>query len=385
MTFHERILTLEDDPVAGRLAPVAAPDVERALAGPFVSPDGFRALLSPAAGPVLERAAGCAHALTVQHFGRVILLYTPLYLSNFCGNACRYCGFAAANPIKRSRLTMPEVEEEARLIGAMGFHHVLVLTGDSRMMSPVEYIGDCVEILRNHFSSIAIEVYALETAEYAQLVDAGVDSLTIYQETYDRGRYAEVHPGGPKRNYRFRLEAPERACKAGVRSVNLGVLLGLGDWRRDVFLLGLHADYLQRLHPDVEVSISLPRLRPHRGSFEPECEVTDREFASALVALRLFLPRVGITISTRESATLRDHLIPLGVTTMSAGSSTSVRGHLDPSAEPPQFDISDRRDVPAVRRAIEAAGYKAIFKDWQPLGERSRAEGTGRRAGGALP
>jgi len=383
MSFYERLLTL-DDALADDPGSFGAADVERALDAPSVTREGFRALLSPAAVPFLERAARRAQDLTVRNFGRTILLYTPLYLSNYCGNACRYCGFAATNRIKRAKLTLPEVEAEARLIGAMGFRHVLVLTGDSRSMSPVGYIRDCVEILREHFSSIAIEVYALETAEYAALVEAGVDGLTIYQETYDRALYADLHPRGPKRDFRFRLEAPERACEAGVRAVNLGALLGLGDFRRDVLLLALHADYLQRTRPDVEVSISLPRLRPHGGSFEPAHVVTDTDLASALVALRLFLPRVGLTLSTRESAALRDHLIPLGVTSMSAGSSTSVRGHLEPSAEPPQFDISDHRDVPAVRRAIASAGYKSIFKDWDPLGERSPVEGGGRGLEGTL-
>ena len=209
----------------------------------------------------------------------------------------------------------------------------------------------------------------MDTVDYATLVEAGVDGLTIYQETYDRSVYAEVHPKGPKRDYRYRLETPERGCDGGIRSVNIGALLGLADWRREVFLTGLHADYLQRRYLDVEVSISLPRMRPHEGVYQPYCEVTDREFVQIMLAFRLFLPRAGITVSTRERAEFRDHLMPLGVTKMSAGSHTEVGGRAHHEAETGQFEISDHRDVAEMKQAIEARGYKAIYKDWHPLVE----------------
>ncbi|TAK34218.1 MAG: 2-iminoacetate synthase ThiH [Chloroflexota bacterium] len=349
------------------LASATPADVERTLSASCVDPRGLLILLSQAAQGYLEPMARRAHALTVQHFGQVILLYTPLYLANFCTNFCRYCGFAASNHIKRDRLTLEEVEQEARAISATGLRHLLILTGDSRAKSSVEYIRQCVEVLRRYFTSISIEVYALETDEYAGLIQAGVDGLTIYQETYDRQLYAQVHPRGPKSDYRYRLEAPERACTAGIRSANLGALLGLADWRLDAFYTAMHADYLQRRHLDVEVSVSLPRMRPHEGAFQPQHEVTDREFVQILLATRLFLPRVGITISTREEARFRDHLMPLGVTKMSAGSCTAVGGRVHHDADTGQFEISDERDVSTVKRAIESHGYKAIFKDWHPL------------------
>ena len=379
MSFNDRIGEFERYPLNEVLTQATPADVERVLAAPYVDREGFLTLLSPTAADYLEPMARRAHALTVQHFGKVILLYTPLYLANYCINFCLYCGFAAPNTIRRDRLTLDEVEEEARLISATGLRHILILTGESRSKSSVAYLAECVAVLRRYFTSISIEVYPLETTEYAQLIEAGVDGLTLYQETYDREIYAAVHPRGPKRDYRFRLEAPERACAAGIRAVNVGVLLGLADWRFDTFLTGLHADFLQRCYPDVEVSISLPRIRAHAGVFHPEHEVSDREFVQLLLATRLFLPQAGITISTRERAEFRDHLIPLGVTKMSAGSHTEVGGRAHREAETGQFEISDRRDVPGVKEAIESRGYKAIFKDWHFLTEPEPSSHLGSR------
>lgn len=377
MTFYDQALSLEPLPIDSVLASAMPADVERVLAAPRVDREGFLTLLSPAAGHFLEPMAQRAHALTVQNFGQVILLYTPLYLANYCTNFCLYCGFNASNRITRDRLTLEEVEEEARAIAATGLRHLLILTGDSRARSSVDYIEQCVQVLNRYFTSISIEVYAMDTAEYARLVAAGVDGMTIYQETYDRQVYAAVHPRGPKRDYRYRLEAPERACDAGMRTVNVGALLGLADWRHDAFFTGLHADYLQRRYLDVEVSVSLPRLRPHVGSFQPHCVVTDRQFVQIMLAFRLFLPRVGITISTRERAEFRDHLVPLGVTKMSAGSKTQVGGRRHEEAETGQFDISDERDVPAVKAALERLGYKPVFKDWHSLLESPSLVATG--------
>lgn len=251
----------------------------------------YLALLSPRAGDYLEEMARRAHRLTVQHFGRVILLYTPLYLSNHCVNHCVYCGFQVHNSLERKKLTPEEVGTEAGIIASTGLKHILILTGESRKHSPVSYIRECVEILKKHFTSISIEVYPLEEEEYAELVSAGVDGLTIYQEVYDREVYGELHPAGPKRNYRFRLEAPERACRAGIRSVNVGALLGLNQWRSEAFFTGLHANYLQNSFPDVEVGISPPRMRPHLGSYQPREQVTDKDLVQYMLAFMLFMPR----------------------------------------------------------------------------------------------
>jgi len=322
-------------------------------------------LLSPQTPASLERMAEKAHALTLQHFGRAVQLYTPLYLSNYCDNACVYCGFNRNADIPRRKLTLGEVEEEARVISSTGLRHVLILTGGSREESPLSYITECVRVLNGYFSSISIEVYELTEEEYAHLVSEGVDGVTIYQEVYNEEIYGRVHPSGPKSDYRFRLDAPERAARAGMRCVNIGALLGLAPWRREAFFTALHAEYLQDHFTDTEISVSVPRIRPQNTGFKPACSVSDRNIVQMMLALRIFLPRVGITLSTRESASLRENLLPLGVTRMSAGSTTTVGGRIaSGSGEPGQFEISDTRDVKHIREVLAEKGYQAVLKDW---------------------
>lgn len=329
----------------------------------------FAALLTPAAQENMEEIAQSAHRLTVRHFGWTMQLFTPLYLANYCVNRCVYCGFNAGNSIPRRRLTLKETELEAQAIAKSGLQHLLILTGESRKYSSVEYIQDCLTILRKYFSSVSMEIYPLEESEYARLIAAGIDGLTMFQEVYNAEVYSRLHPAGPKRNYRFRLEAPERVGKAGIRALNIGALLGLTDWRSEVFLMGLHAAYLQKQFPDTEISVSFPRMRPQFGDYQPESPVSDRDLVQSLLAIRLFLPRVGITISTRESSELRDNLLRLGVTRMSAGSSTAIGGHTDAINSIGQFDISDKRSVAEMRQAITGFGYKPVLKDWQDLKE----------------
>ncbi len=345
---------------------VAGADIERIITKNRLNERDYCTLLSPAAENYLEEIARKAHLLTIRHFGRVILLYTPLYLSNYCVNNCVYCGFNVNNSLERKKLTPAEVEKEAEIIAATGLKHVLILTGESRVESPVSYIRECVEILKRYFTSISIEIYPLEESEYAELISAGVDGLTIYQEVYDEEVYARMHPAGPKRNYRTRLDAPERACRAGMRAVNVGALLGLNRWRNEAFFTGLHADYLQNRFPEVEVSISPPRMRPHLGGFRPEVEVSDKNLVQYMLAFRLFMPRGGITISTRERSELRDRLVKLGATKMSAGSCTAVGGRSEYYATR-QFDISDERSVPEMATMLYSQGYQPVFKDWQYL------------------
>jgi 2-iminoacetate synthase len=234
-------------------------------------------------------------------------------------------------------------------------------------MSPVGYIKDCVRTLKEYFSSISIEIYPLEEREYAELVNEGVDGLTIYQEVYDEGAYEKLHPAGPKRDYRFRLDAPERGARAGMRTVNIGALLGLADWRGEAFLAGLHAKYIQDKYPELEVGLSIPRLRPEASGFTAPFKVSDRNLVQMVTALRIFLPRVGISLSTRERPELRDRLVKLGVTRISAGSVTSVGGRAAPASEkgdPRQFDISDRRGVDEIRAMLLEKGYQPVLKDW---------------------
>ncbi len=368
MSFLDEIQKYPEADVKSLFQSVTEARVSSALARSQLGSLDYLALLSQEAERLLEPMAQKAHELSLCHFGPTILLFTPLYLANYCVNSCVYCGFNATNPIKRRKLELEEVELEAQAIAQTGLQHILVLTGESREHSPVSYIGDCVRLLRKYFSSVSIEVYPLTVDEYRDLVLAGVDGLTIYQEVYDREVYAQVHPKGPKQDYRFRLEAPERAGEARIRSIGVGALLGLHDWRSEMFFAGLHAAYLQDRFPEIEISVSFPRMRPEVSGYVPPSQVDDRALVQGIVALRLFLPRVGITISTRENAFLRDRLVRLGVTKMSGGSSTVIGGHTDSKGGVGQFEISDTRSVMEMRSAIASLGYKPILKDWQDLG-----------------
>lgn len=335
----------------------------------MINEKDFLALLSPAAAEHLELMAQKAHQLTNQHFGRTIQLYTPMYLSNHCSNHCVYCSFSVKHHLMRKKLTLAEVEKEAESISATGLRHILILTGESPKHSPVSYIADCVKVLKRYFDSIAIEIYPLTTEEYQRLVDAGVDGLTIYQEVYDEGMYSKLHPQGPKKNYHFRLDAPERGCLAKMRGVNIGALLGLEDWRKEAFFTGLHANYLQNKYLDTEISVSIPRIRPNVGGFTPKFDVNDKSLVQIILAVRLFMPRAGIALSTRERAELRNNLVKLGVTKMSAGVSTEVGGHSDSeeSSGTGQFQISDERDVEEMKTMLYKMGYQPVLKDWQFL------------------
>ena len=378
MSFHTATSAWRETDLKERLLAVTDGQVRGVLGKQTLSEADFLCLLSPAAEAYLEAMAQRAHALTIAHFGRTIVLYTPLYLSNYCTNGCRYCSFNHHNRIERRQLTIEEVETEARAIAASGLKHLLVLTGDAPSVAGVDYIAACCRILARHFTAIGIEIYALSRDDYRRLIDAGADSLTLYQETYNEARYADLHPKGPKQDYHFRLDAPERACQVSMRAVNVGALLGLSkDWRSDAFFTGLHAAYLQDRYPETEVSVSLPRIRPHVGGFQPATTVEDRHIVQIMTALRLFMPRVGITISTRERASFRDRLLPLGVTRMSAGSCTAVGGHTQASAGVGQFEISDERTVPQMAAMLRRAGWQPVFKDWQALGADRRLKVEG--------
>ncbi len=328
------------------------------------------ALISPQAESFLEAMAQKAHAVTLNNFGKTIQLYTPMYLSNYCQNQCAYCGFNSENPLPRKKLSLKEVEEEAELISSTGLKHILILTGESPQDSPLSYIKDCIRVLKKYFSSISIEIYALSRDEYAELIREGVDGLTIYQETYDQEIYDQVHGRGPKKDYLFRLDAPERAAQQGMRCINIGALLGLANWRKDIFFTALHAQYLQDKFAEVEMGISIPRLRPHKGDFKAANYINTKNMAQIITTLRIFMPRLGITLSTRESPELRDSLLPLGVTRMSAGSSTAVGGRImeaDTGFNLPQFDISDNRSVDQIKAMLTARGYQPVLKDWMHI------------------
>jgi 2-iminoacetate synthase len=367
MSFYDHYVAHAKNDFSRQIDSVTDRDVRRILGKETLTAADFLCLLSPAAEAHLEAMAQRAHALTIAQFGRTMVLFTPLYLSNFCTNGCRYCSFNHKNRIGRRQLTLDEVEAEARAISASGLKHILILTGDAPAIASVEYIAECCRVLDRYFTAIGIEVYALTQDEYRRLIEAGADSLTMYQETYNEVLYADLHPKGPKRDYRFRLDAPERACRAAMRAVNVGALLGLDDWRRDAFFAGLHADYLQDRYPQTELSVSLPRIRPHVGGFQPACVVEDRHLVQIMTAMRLFMPRTGIAISTRENARFRDRLVPLGVTRMSAGSCTAVGGHTEGENGTGQFEISDERSVPEMVAMLQRVGWQPVYKDWQAI------------------
>jgi 2-iminoacetate synthase len=343
-------------------------DVKRALRREQLFPEDLAALLSPAAAPFLEEMAQAAHRLTRRHFGRTIGLYAPIYLSNLCYSDCLYCHYAlqSGGVGERRTLTMAEIRRECEILTGHGFQNILLLTGEAPKVAPPSYLAEAVALARKYFASVAVEVYALEEADYRLLVEKGLEGVTLYMETYHRETYEQVHRRGRKRDYDYRLEAIARAGRAGVRRLSIGALLGLYHWWADGFWMGLHARRLQKECWQSAVSISFPRLRHAPERFRVPHLPTDRELVQLMLALRIFLPEVGFNLSTRESANLRDRLIPLGVTMMSAGSSTRPGGyaHLDHDAALEQFEIEDRRSPAEVAAAIRRAGYDPVWKDF---------------------
>lgn len=363
MSFYDEFLKYDIDEVNRAIDSVTEGDIERALSKDNLSPMDFLALLSKGAESYLESMAQKASGISTRHFGRAINLYTPLYISNYCVNNCVYCGFSSKNSIQRCKLSLEEVESRARSIASKGFQHLLLLTGESRIHSPLSYIGEVVTILKKYFSSIGIETYPLETEEYAYLIDLGVDSLTIYQETYDMKLYQDVHVSGPKSDFLYRLSTPERGARAGMYSVGIGALLGLGDWRIDAFFTGLHGSYLEKHFPEVSLGVSMPRLRPEVGGFSPTSIVSDTSLVQFMLATRLFLNRALITLSTRESESLRNNMLALGVNKLSAESDTSIDGTDDSS----QFEIADHRSLDEMTLYLRQNGYQPVLKDWTRL------------------
>jgi 2-iminoacetate synthase len=366
MSFIELLDSYADFDFEGFFRTVTDDRVRSCLNADRLTPADLLTLLSPKAADHLEAMAQKARRLTIQHFGRTIQLYIPLYISNFCNSECIYCGFNRRHAIRRRKLTLAEIDTEARKIAATGMRHILVLTGEAPKVTPLSYLTAAVEILKSYFASISIEMHPMQTAEYARLKRAGVDGLTVYQEVYDRRVYSRVHLAGEKTDYAFRLEAPARGAEAGFRWVNVGALLGLADPRREAFFTALHAHYLTQQFLETEISISMPRINPAEGGFQPPFPVDDRTFVQFMTAFRLFLPRAGIPISTRERSGFRDHLMHLGATRLSAGSRTDVGGYTDEqSAGCRQFEISDERSVPEMVAAIHAAGLQPVYKDWE--------------------
>ena len=354
--------------VLERLHAARAADVRRCLGKGRLRIEDMLSLLSPAAPELLEEMARRAHGEHLRHFGRAVNIFTPLYISDHCTNQCRYCGFSARNRQRRHHLSVEEIAREAEAIARSGLSHVLILTGDARRLASPDYIAEAAAAVRRLMSSVHVEVYAMTREEYALLLARGVDGMTLFQETYNRELYARLHPAGPKRDFVFRLEAPGRAAAAGMRFIGVGALLGLDEWRCDAFYTALHAHWLQSAWPSVECSVSVPRIRPSGARFADIRPVADRDMAQYISALRCFMPRLGITLSTRESAQLRDNLLPLGVSRMSAGVSTAVGTRAGDHSGEEQFMIADTRGVRELGDELARMGYQAVLKDWEDPG-----------------
>jgi len=341
-------------------------DVQRALRSERLSIADYGALLSPAAADYLEEMAARATAETRRHFGNSIQMFTPLYIANYCENHCVYCGFNCQNRIKRGKLTLEEIEGELKAIAVTGLKEILLLTGESRHQSGVEYIGEAVKVAAKYFSTVGIEIYPLNSEEYAYLHDCGADFVSVYQETYDADKYEQVHLSGPKRIYPYRFHAQERALRGGMRGVAFGALLGLGNFRQDAFAVGLHAHFIQQKYPHAEVSFSTPRLRPYiNDNATPNANaVHERQLLQVMLAYRLFMPFAGITISTRERAGFRDHVIGMVATKISAGVSVGVGGHEVEEKGDEQFEIADPRSVAEVHQMILGRGLQPVYTDY---------------------
>ena len=390
MSFVGHFDQLPIDALLSRTRDTSDAEVSAALAKCEPNLTDLATLLSPATAGQLESLARRANQLTQQRFGKVIRLFAPLYLSNECINNCQYCGFSRDNPILRVTLSADEVVREAKALAGQGFRNILLVAGEHPKFIPGGYLANCIEELREAVPSISLEVGPMETGEYRPLVRAGAEGLIVYQETYHREVYTDMHTSGPKRNFNWRLETPERAYTAGFRRLGIGALFGLSDWRRETLCLAAHAQYLLRHCWKSQLTISLPRLRPSAGEFDPLTDFNDRNLVQAICALRLFLPDAGIVLSTREPASLRDRLIPLGITMMSAGSHTEPGGYTGAGHDSlhytergrikelaanasewaanatSQFDIADERKPSAVAETLTRLGYEPVWKDWDP-------------------
>lgn len=325
-------------------------------------------LLQPLPIDQLELMAQKSHAMTKQNFGQVINLYAPLYLSNYCINYCKYCGFHVHNKINRKQLNEDEIHAELKSLYQKGFRHIVLLTGESPSKATINYLQKAANIALEYMSQVSIEVYPLALEEYQSLNKLGVTGLTLYQEIYDQKCYSKYHVSGPKKNYIYRITAADRAAQSNFKQINIGVLLGLNDPIKEVFLTAMHLKYLEQTYPWLELTISFPRITMANSDFTPPFQVSDRQLVQFITAIRLFSPRTGINLSTRESRLLRDNLIPLGITRMSAESKTTVGGYASPEhSGNEQFQIHDDRPLIDIIKEIKKKGYQPILKDWEKL------------------
>jgi 2-iminoacetate synthase len=342
-------------------------DVEEALHHPKRSLEDFKALVSPAASTYLEPMAQLSHQLTQKRFGKTLQMYIPLYLSNECNNICTYCGFSLDNKIKRKTLSPIEIMQEVSVIKNMGYEHVLLVTGEANQTVHVDYFKKVLTLIRPHFSHISMEVQPLDQEDYEALIPLGLNTVLVYQETYHQEDYKKHHPKGKKSNFEYRLGTPDRLGRAGIHKMGLGVLIGLEDWRTDCFFTALHLQYLEKTYWQTKYSLSFPRLRPFSGGLEPKVAMNDRELAQLICAYRIFDEEVELSLSTRESASFRDNIIKMGITSISAGSKTNPGGYAVAPESLEQFEISDERSPQEIAKMIKNSGYEVVWKDWDQV------------------
>lgn len=350
-----------------------AKDVKAALEHETCSIEDFKALLSPAAEPFLEQMAQRARLETSKHFGNTVYLFTPLYIANYCENYCVYCGFNCYNHINRMKLTPEQIEHEMKVIADSGMEEILILTGESRAQSSVEYIGEACKLARKYFRMVGLEIYPVNTDEYRYLHECGADYVTVFQETYDTDKYETLHLMGHKRVWPYRFDAQERALRGGMRGVAFSALLGLSDFRKDALASAMHVYYLQRKYPYAEMSLSCPRLRPiiNNDKINP-LDVHEKQLCQVLCAYRIFLPFVGITVSSRESAEFRNGIVKIAATKVSAGVSTGIGDHeskysgkeSDGAQGDEQFEIDDGRSLDKMYQDITEEGLQPVLNDY---------------------
>ena len=342
-----------------------AKDVRRALLHTNKTPEDFGALLSPAAMPFLEEIAQQAQQETRKHFGNSIYMFTPIYIANYCENYCIYCGFNCHNKIRRAKLNADEIEREMQEIAKTGLQEVLILTGESLNMSDIHYIGEACKIARKYFKVIGLEIYPTNSEDYAYLHECGADYVTVFQETYNSDKYETLHLAGNKRIFPYRINAQERALKGGMRGVGFATLLGLDDFRRDAFATGMHAYFMQRKYPQAEIAFSCPRLRPiiNNDKINP-MDVHEAQLLQVVCAYRLFMPFSSITVSTRECERVRNSLIKIAATKISAGVNVGIGGHSGEEKGDEQFEIDDTRSVDEVYQAIIDEGLQPVMNDY---------------------
>ncbi len=339
-------------------------DVENALNNPRRNLEDFKSLISPSAKPYLEQIAIISQQLTQKRFGNTIQMYAPMYLSNECQNICTYCGFSLTNKIPRQTLTEEEILKEVTYIKSKGYDHILLVTGEAHRTVGVDYIKNAMCLIRKYFSNITIEVQPLKQEEYETLILHGLYAVLVYQETYHKSTYQKHHPKGKKSNFNYRLETPDRLGRAGVHKIGLGALFGLEDWRVDSFFTALHLKYLQKTYWKTKYSISFPRLRPHSRGLTPKVAMIDADLVQLICAFRLLDEDVELSISTRESEWFRDHIVKLGITSMSAESKTNPGGYTINSQSLEQFEISDERSTESIVSMLKSNGLEAVWKDW---------------------